>query len=183
MPTRFSGILAIVIAAFFLASPTLAGNKAATTAEKPKPYTEIVLDPASSDAEAVKIAQKIMAKDIAAAKKMMPSAPEARVYAKFVSLGPNLPKTSIAAMLDHAAWCGSSGCRTAVLQPTGKNNTYRPVFDTTLGRIFLSTRPGKTYSDILVIVSPRATEGFGVWFWDDKKQNYYFAGISRFAKK
>lgn len=154
---------------------------AKTAAAKPaqaRPYIEVDFDKPNKDASA--IAKKVLAEDIRFMKEFDSSEPN--VQGVFISIRPDQPNGAIAVMFTHPSVCGSSGCETIVIEKTGKNNTWREVFRTTLGRLFISQRPGKVYNDLLAIVMPRASDGFGVWFWNQDKSQYTFAGVSKFSK-
>jgi|GEM_PF-3745858 len=152
---------------------------ATATPAKPasKTYAEIPLN--TSDAGAEAIVRKLLAKDLAEYKSM--NGRDARIYAQYIALGPDKPKTSIAAFISHGTICGISGCRIVIVMPT-QNNKYRLVLDEIMARLFINTRPGQPYYDFLAFVSPRAVPGYGVYFWNDKKGLYEFAGVSKFAK-
>ncbi|NBX66121.1 MAG: hypothetical protein EBQ96_03895 [Proteobacteria bacterium] len=150
------------------------------TRQQKRTYTEVILDEKTSDASASAIVQKVLSADLEEMKGFDPREP--LVLASFQSLGPDLPKNAIFAYIFHPSVCGSSGCRTVILNPNASGK-YDVVFDTTLGRIFKNIRSGKTYFDILTTVMPRASDGFGVFFWNEEKKIYVFAGISKFEKK
>lgn len=152
----------------------------AVSAQTQRTYTEVVLDEKTSEPAAVAIVKKVISADIEDMKGYDEREPI--VLASFQSLGPNLPKNAIFAYIFHPSVCGSSGCRTVVLNPNSSGR-YDVVFDTNLGRIFKNLRNGKSHYDLLTVVMPRATDGFGVFFWNDDKKIYTFAGISKFEKK
>lgn len=159
----------------------VASSSQTTSSEKKTPpYFEVIMDHTTNDPKAQALVEKLLVDDIDMMRQFDNTEPG--YSAQFVALGPNLPKTAILAYISHSSVCGSSGCRTVVLAPNEKG-TYDIVFDTTLGRIFLNLRNGQPYYDILAVVMPRATDGFGVFFWNNEKKSFVYSGISRFSKQ
>jgi len=178
----FTACVVSIVLASSLALATGTSSNTATPVQKQSAsaavsYTEINLD--QTDPKAVDIIKKLLADDMKMMAKLGGRAP--RINAQFIQLGPQKPKDSIIAYIDHTAFCGSSGCRVVIVTPTGPNK-YRIVLDTTLGRIFTNLRTGQDHYDFLGYVMPRSVNGFGVYFWNDKKGIYEFAGVSKFKK-
>lgn len=152
-------------------TPTKATTKA--------PYSEVIFSESTNDPKAVDLVTKLIANDIKSYKDATGNA--AHVYAQFIALGPNQPKTAIAAYISHQYICGISGCRMLIFMPV-ENNKYRIVLDEIFSRMFVNLREGKEFLDVLAYVSPRPVPGFGVYFWSDKKRLYEFVGVNKFKQ-
>lgn len=172
---RFTHVVPLLLLAVLLCMPTHGYAQA-----QKSPYTEVVLIDSDGDKEAIDLVKKLMKDKLDEMHNTNNTAP--LVSARFISMGPGQPKTAIIAKITHDWMCGSSGCQIVAFQPTGKNNSYRKILDTTAMRMFFNLRNGQKTYDLLALVGPRNVDGFGVFYWNEKSGSYSFAGISRFKK-
>ena len=123
----------------------------------------------NTDPKAADIARVLYAKQIELMKSMLPEEPS--VYARFVSLGPGLPATSVAAMFMHPAVCGGQSCETVLFENTGKNN-YRVVMDNNFGDFRLAPAQGQKYFELRIPTATSVNVVDTVWKMDEGRKIY-----------
>lgn len=172
------GTAPVALAVAASAPATAPSDKKAAATPAARPYTEIQLDAKHTDPAAEKVVSALLKASLEDLKKMGNTEPV--IYARFEQLGPDMPKTTIFATIQHSGVCGSSGCRTVILNSV-EANKYSIVLDTNLVRLYTNLRAGKTRYDILAIVGHKS-DGFGVHYWSEKRNAYVFAGVSKFKR-